>query len=105
MHHCDQGVQYAALPYVQRLQKAEVKISMAEVGQPTQNPLVERLIRTIKEGEVDLSEYLDYRDAYHQIGRFIEDVYVRKRIHSLLDYLTPAEFEAQWRTRQSVDVI
>lgn len=104
-HHSDQGVQYAALPYVQRLQKAKVKISMAGIGQPTQNPHVERLIRTIKEEEVELSEYLDYRDAYHQIGRFIEDVYIRRRIHSSLGYLTPEEFEAQWRTRQSVDVI
>jgi transposase InsO family protein len=105
IHHSDQGVQYAALPYVKRLQKAKVKISMAGIGQPTQNPHVERLIRTIKEEEVDLSEYLDYRDAYHQIGRFIEDVYIRRRIHSSLDYLTPAEFEAQWLIRQSVDVI
>ena len=46
IHH---SVQYAALPYVHRLQKAKVKISMAGIGQPTQNPHVERLIRTIKE--------------------------------------------------------
>ena len=54
---------------------------------------------------MDLSDYLDYRDAYHPIGRFIEYVYIRKRIHSSLDHLGPAEFEAQWRTRQAVDVI
>ena len=78
---------------------------MAGIGQPTQNPPVERLIRTIKEEQVELSECLDCRVAYHPIGRFIEDVYIRRRIHSSLDYLTPAEFEAQWRTRQSVDVI
>jgi len=47
--------------------------------------------------EVDLSEYLDYHDAYRQIGRFLDDVYMHKRIHSSLGYLTPAEFEAQWR--------
>jgi hypothetical protein len=32
--------------------------------------------------EVDLSEYLDYHDTYHQIGRFLDDVYMHKRIHS-----------------------
>lgn len=43
-----------------------------------------------------MSEYIDYNDAYRQIGRFLNDVYVHKRIHSSLGYLTPAEFEEQW---------
>jgi transposase InsO family protein len=96
IHHSDQGVQYAAVRYVEVLKEARVQISMAQVGQVTQNAHVERLIRTIKEEEVDLSEYVDCQDAYQQIGRFIEDVYMYKRIHSALDYLTPVEFESQW---------
>lgn len=96
IHHSDQGVQYAATAYTQVLRDAQVQISMADQGKAWQNGYAERLIRTIKEEEVDLSEYLDYHDAYHQIGRFLEDVYVHKRIHSSLGYLTPAEFEAQW---------
>lgn len=43
---------------------------MAEVDQVKQNAHVERLIRTIKGEDVDSSEYLDYRDAQDQIGRF-----------------------------------
>jgi hypothetical protein len=45
--------------------------------------------------EVELSEYCDYADARRQLGRFLDDVYNRKRIHSSLGYLTPAEFEQQ----------
>lgn len=97
IHHSDQGVQYACTGYTQVLQDANVQISMAEVGEAWQNGYAERLMRTIKEEEVDLSEYMDYTDAVRQIGRFLNDVYVNKRIHSSLGYLTPAEFEAQWQ--------
>jgi transposase InsO family protein len=97
IHHSDQGVQYAALAYVQRLKDADVLISMAEVGCPEQNGYVERLMRTIKEEEVDLSEYRDFADAQRQLGRFLDDVYNRKRIHSALGYLTPLEFARDWQ--------
>jgi transposase InsO family protein len=99
IHHSDQGVQYAASAYVETLQGTS--ISMAEVGEAWQNGYAERLIRTIKEEEVDLSDYHDYQDAYRQLGRFLDEVYMRKRIHSSLGYLTPAEFESQWLAQKA----
>lgn len=69
---------------------------MATVGEPRENGYAERLVRTIKEEEVELWEYADYHDAYRQIGRFLDEGYTHKRIHSSLGYLTPAEFESQW---------
>jgi putative transposase len=96
IHHSDQGIQYATMAYTQILHEAGVQISMADVGEAWQNGYAERLIRTIKEEEVDLSEYLDDHDAYRQSGRFLDDVYMHRRIRSSLGYLTPAEFEAQW---------
>ena len=101
IHHSDQGVQYAALAYTTRLQQAGVQISMAEVGAAWQNGYAERLMRTIKEEEVDLSEYEDYTDAVRQLGRFLDEVYMHKRIHSSLGYLTPVEFEQQWLMLQA----
>jgi Integrase core domain len=56
-------------------------------------------VQTFKEEEVNLTEYLDFADARRQIGRFLDDVYNLKRIHSALGYLTPREFEEHWRTR------
>ncbi len=97
IHHSDQGVQYAAEAYTDLLKRYDIQISMAAQGKPEENGYAERLMRTIKEEEVDLSEYLNFDDAYSQIGCFIEEVYMTKRIHSALGYLTPAEFEAAWR--------
>jgi transposase InsO family protein len=96
IHHSDQGVQYAATAYVDLLDEHGVRISMASVGEPEENGYAERLMRTIKEEEVDLSGYEDFSDAMRGLGRFLDDVYNRKRIHSSLGYLTPSEFEQQW---------
>jgi putative transposase len=100
IHHSDQGVQYAATAYVGLLNEHGVRISMASVGEPEENGYAERLMRTIKEEEVDLSEYEDFTDALRGLGRFLDDVYNRKRIHSSLGYLTPSEFEQQWIVMQ-----
>jgi putative transposase len=100
IHHSDQGVQYAATAYVQRLQGRGVQISMAAVGQAHENGYAERLIRTIKEEEVYLADYQNFAEAQRDITRFLDDVYNVKRIHSSLGYLTPREFEEQWRTAQ-----
>jgi putative transposase len=105
IHHSDQGLQYACQDYIDLLKETHVQISMAAVGKPEDNGYAERLMRTIKEEEVDLSEYEDFHDAYQRIGHFLEDVYTRKRIHSALDYLTPAEFEANWLMRQPEPVL
>jgi putative transposase len=40
-----------------------------------------------------------------QIGHFLEDVYMRKRIHSSLGYLTPAELEERWSHSASPVVV
>jgi len=96
IHHSDQGVQYAAGEYVELLAKHKVKISMSAKGRPDQNGYAERVIRTIKEEEVELSEYEDFWEARGRIGEFIEEVYQKKRIHSALGYLTPAEYEEKW---------
>lgn len=96
IHHSDQGVQYAAGSYVRQLRQRHVQISMAAQGEPRENGYAERMMRTIKEEEVDLSDYLDFADAHSQMAHFLETVYNQKRIHSSLGYLTPSEFESVW---------
>jgi transposase InsO family protein len=101
IHHSDQGIQYAANDYTDLLHERQVAISMASVGKAEENGYAERFMRTVKEEEVDLSEYRDFNDARQQIGDFIEKVYNHKRIHSALGYLTPVEFERDWFLAQT----
>lgn len=104
IHHSDQGIQYAAYAYCDLLKAHDCQISMAAVGKAEENGYAERLMRTIKEEEVDLSDYRDFQEASYEIGRFIEDVYMTKRIHSALGYLTPVEFESAWWHSQTLPV-
>ena len=99
IHHSDQGVQYAATAYADLLKSREVELSMANVGEPKENGYAKRLMRTFKE-EVDLSECEDLADAWRQLGRFLDDLYNTKHIHSSLGYLTRSELEQQWVASQ-----
>jgi transposase InsO family protein len=99
--HSDQGVQYAATAYIETLRDVGAHISMATVGEPTENGYAERLMRTLKEEEVTLHEDADFHDAYQHLGRFLDDGYHHKRIHSVWGYLTPAEFETKWQQQQT----
>lgn len=92
--HSDQGSQYIAWRHIQLLLDLDVQISMSDTGQPTQNGLAERFIGILKQEHVDYTEYEDYDDAFRQLQRWLEVDYMTARIHSALDYLTPAEFEA-----------
>lgn len=99
IHHSDHGVQYMARGYVEKLEQHGTAISTSAKGKPMQNGACERFMRTLKENEVLLTEYADLADARRRIRRFLEDVYMRKRIHSALDYRTPEEFEAGLKTQ------
>lgn len=92
--HSDQGSQYTAWEHTELLRNTGCQISMADVGQPTQNALAERFIRTFKEEHLDYAEYTDFDDAQRQIRHWLEITYMTERIHSALAYLTPTEFEA-----------
>lgn len=94
IHHSDHGVQYASTRYVARLEQRGAQISMAAVGNPSQNALAESFFATLKREEVYLHDYQTFTEAETHLERFIDDVYNHKRLHSSLGYRPPSEFEA-----------
>ena len=87
IHHSDQGVQYATPLYTDVLKQQAIQISMRDKGAAWQNGFAERFMLTLKEEEVDLTEYEDSYDALNTIGPFMDAVYPKKRIHSSLGIL------------------
>ena len=95
VHHSDQGVQYASNVYVECLKLHGIQISMSRRGNPYDNAFAESFIKTLKCEEVYLTEYLSFQDALDNIGKFIEKIYNKKRLHSSIGYKPPEEFEME----------
>jgi putative transposase len=93
MHHSDRGVQYCSRAYVERLEAYGFLISMSRRGRPWDNAKAESFMKTLKCEEVYLNQYRDLQHARESIAVFLNDVYNGRRLHSALDYRSPAQFE------------
>jgi transposase InsO family protein len=94
IHHSDRGVQYASTRYVHLLRQHGLQISMSRKGNPYDNAFMESFYKTLKYEEVHLWNYETYEDVIERLPFFLEAVYNRKRLHSSIGYVPPAEFEA-----------
>lgn len=95
VHHSDRGSQYASGDYTDLLKATGIDISMSRKANPWDNAACESFMKTLKYEEVHRNEYRDLGEARSCIAEFLEKVYNKKRLHSALGYLPPAEFEAQ----------
>lgn len=95
--HSDRGVQYAAGEYRQMLADWSVTPSMSRRGNCWDNALSESFFATLKKELVHLRHYRRRRDAEIEIFEYIEVFYNRTRLHSAIDFVTPVEFEENWR--------
>ena len=89
----DQGVQYTATAFTERLESAGVAISMDGRGRWMDNVFVERLWRTLKYEHIYRHDYGTPRALEAGLARFFL-FYNDERLHAALDYLTPAAMYA-----------
>ena len=86
----DQGSQFTSEAFTERLQCADVRISMDGRGRVFDNIFAERLWRSVKYEEVYLKDYQDGWEAAAGLRAYFV-FYNTERPHQSLGYKTPAE--------------
>src|SRR5256885_1347619 len=97
LHHSDQGSTYASEDYQRELEKHGITCSMSRKGNCYDNAVMESWFSTLK---FELAEdFESYGIAKAELFDYVEVFYNQQRLHSSLDYATPAEYERTTRVR------
>ncbi len=91
LHHSDQGSTYASEDYQDMLKQHGITCSMSRRGNCYDNAAMESWNSTLK-GEL-AERFESPADAKAKLFDYIEVFYNQARLHSSLDYASPAEFE------------
>ena len=95
LHHSDRGCQYASTAYRKRLEQLGIQVSMSRPGNCYDNAVVESFFGTLKQELVRDARWQTHAEARVAVHEYIEVFYNRKRLHSSIGYVSPADFEAQ----------
>lgn len=93
--HSDRGVQYASAEYRRTLEAQGVLASMSRRACCYDNAAMESFWSTLKRELVYRRNFQTHAEARREIFAYIETRYNRKRLHSSLGYMSPADFENQ----------
>ena len=94
IHHSDRGVQYAAEPYRQVLERHGITQSMSRRGNCLDNAPMESFFASLKKEHVHHARFRTREEARAAVFDYIEVFYNRQRLHSALGYRTPFEARA-----------
>lgn len=100
IHHSDHGAQYTSLVFTRRLQETGILGSMGTVGDALDNAVAESFFATLQTELLDRRSWPTRQALSSAIFAYVEGFYNRRRRHSALGYLSPAEFERKWELNQ-----
>jgi putative transposase len=93
VHHSDQGSQYTALIFGQRCRQAGIDRSMGGRGCALDNAVCESFFASLKKELTRRRSWPTRRELQTTAFAWIEGWYNRRRLHSTLGYLSPADYE------------
>jgi len=94
LHHSDRGVQYASVAYQQVLATHGIIPSMSRIGDCWDNAPVESFFSQLKTELVPHQPWVTRAHAHRALAEHLQ-FYNRERLHSALDYRSPAAYERQ----------
>ena len=97
LHHSDRGCQYTSADYRSALAEHGITVSMSRRGNCWDNAVAESFFATLKTELVSQRRWQTRLELRNALFEYIETFYNRRRLHSSLDYRTPAEVEAEYR--------
>ena len=95
IHHSDRGSQYTSGAYRAELAVHGMVASMSARGDCYDNAVAESFFSTLEFELLMQQDWHTREEARRAIFRYIELWYNRRRRHSTLGYVSPAEHEAQ----------
>ena len=88
--------QYTSAQYRGALASLGVTVSMSRKGNCWDNAVAESFFATLKNELVSRRTWRSRAELSRAVFEYIEVFYNRKRLHSALDYRTPAEVEQEY---------
>jgi putative transposase len=91
--HSDQGSQFVSLAFGQQARAAGIAQSMGSRGDCYDNAVAESFFATLKKELIHGRSWPSKADLRSEVFEYIEAFYNRRRRHSALGFLSPAQFE------------
>lgn len=95
--HTDRGIQYVCKEY--RNVTEGMERSYSKKGYPWDNACIESFHALIKREWLNRFEIVDYKHAHRLVFEYIETFYNTVRIHSHCGYISPNEYEKEYRKK------
>ncbi len=93
IHYSDRGSQYTSYAFERELKSQDIRTSFTATGACLDNAFIESFFASLKKELIYRTAFITWEGARTAIFEYINIIYNRFRLHSLIDYKSPETFE------------